>query len=59
MFGSFPGYETIGIEIEEEYVKIGLRRLKIETHYNGQELKRELRSYERKHFAERVKTCSY
>lgn len=38
--------KSIGIEIEEEYVKIGLRRLKIQENYNGQELKRELKSYE-------------
>lgn len=44
--------KTIGIEIEEAYVKIGLRRLQMKTHYNGQELKRELRSYEQKHFSE-------
>lgn len=38
---------SIGIEIEEEYVKIGLRRLQILTHYKGEELKREPRSYEK------------
>jgi site-specific DNA-methyltransferase (adenine-specific) len=38
---------SIGIEIEEKYVKIGLRRLQILTHYKGEELKREPRSYER------------
>lgn len=41
------GRRSIGIEIEEEYVKIGLRRLQILTHYQGEELKREPRSYER------------
>ena len=40
--------KSIGIEIEEAYVKIGLRRLQILTHYRGEELKRELRSYEKK-----------
>jgi DNA modification methylase len=34
--------QSIGIEIEEAYVKIGLRRLQIQTNYNGEELKREL-----------------
>lgn len=38
--------KSIGIEIEEEYIKIGLRRLGLETHYNGIHLKREPRSYE-------------
>jgi site-specific DNA-methyltransferase (adenine-specific) len=41
------GRRSIGIEIEEEYVKIGLRRLQILTHYKGEELKREPRTYER------------
>ena len=30
------GRRTIGIEIETEFVKIGLRRLGISTHYNGE-----------------------
>ncbi|MCI0698950.1 adenine-specific DNA-methyltransferase [candidate division KSB1 bacterium] len=42
------GRKSIGIEIEEEYIKIGLRRLQIQTHYKGEELRRELRSYEKK-----------
>ena len=37
---------SIGIEIEEEYIKIGLRRLEITKQYNGTELKRELKTYE-------------
>ena len=41
------GRQSIGIEIEEDYVKIGLRRLQIMTHYRGEELKREPRSYEK------------
>ena len=40
------GRQSIGIEIEEDYVKIGLRRLQIMTHYRGEELKREPRFYE-------------
>ena len=40
------GRQSIGIEIEEDYVKIGLRRLQIMTHYKGAELQREPRSYE-------------
>jgi site-specific DNA-methyltransferase (adenine-specific) len=46
------GRKSIGIEIEEEYIKIGLRRLQIQTHFQGEELRREPRSYERKHSAE-------
>ncbi len=41
------GRRSIGIEIEEAYVKIGLRRLQIMSHYRGEELKREPRSYEK------------
>jgi site-specific DNA-methyltransferase (adenine-specific) len=40
------GRQSTGIEIEEDYVKIGLRRLQIMTHYRGEELKRQPRSYE-------------
>ncbi|MBI3152953.1 MAG: adenine-specific DNA-methyltransferase [Chloroflexi bacterium] len=41
------GRQSIGIEIEEEYVKIGLRRLGILSSYKGEELRREPRSYEK------------
>jgi adenine-specific DNA-methyltransferase len=40
------GRKSIGIEIQEEYVKIGLRRLDIASQYNGQPLEREPRSFE-------------
>lgn len=39
--------QSIGIEMEEEYIKIGLRRLEIVTHYKGEELQREPRTYEK------------
>jgi len=45
---------SLGIEIEEEYVKIGLRRLQISSHYKGEELKREPRSYEKSASAQRA-----
>ena len=45
--------KSIGIEIEEEYVKIGLRRLNIQMHYNGEELRREPRAYEMEHYLEK------
>jgi site-specific DNA-methyltransferase (adenine-specific) len=38
--------KSIGIEINEDYVKIGLRRLQITTEYEGQPLRRERKSYE-------------
>ena len=40
------GRESIGIEAEEEYVKIGLRRLDIQEAYNGEVLRREPKTYE-------------
>lgn len=41
------GRQSVGIEIEEEYVKIGLRRLSLLTHYRDEELQREPKSYEK------------
>ena len=40
------GRESIGIEIQEEYIKIGLRRLQVASEYNGQLLQKERRSFE-------------
>lgn len=40
--------KSIGIEIEEEYVKIGLRRLGISAEYKGEKLERNARSFEKK-----------
>ncbi|MDR3228933.1 MAG: adenine-specific DNA-methyltransferase [Puniceicoccales bacterium] len=40
------GRNSIGIEIQEPYIKIGLRRLNICKEYNGEVLKKELRSFE-------------
>lgn len=45
------GRRSIGIEIEEEYIKIGLRRLRIMSHYKGEELRKEPRTYEKKEMA--------
>jgi site-specific DNA-methyltransferase (adenine-specific) len=42
------GRNSVGIEIEEEYMKIGLRRLGIREFYNGETLRREPKTYERK-----------
>lgn len=33
------GRQSISIEMQEEYLKIGLRRLSISSHFNGEELK--------------------
>lgn len=40
--------KSIGIDLQEEYVKIGLRRLEIRTEYKGQILEKETRTFERK-----------
>jgi len=40
------GRKSIGIEIQEEYVKIGLRRLALASEYNGQLLQKEQRTFE-------------
>lgn len=40
------GRHSIGIELQEEYVKIGLRRLQISEEYNGEKLIKEPRSFE-------------
>ncbi|NLR82768.1 adenine-specific DNA-methyltransferase [Chitinophaga eiseniae] len=40
------GRKCIGIELEEEYIKIGLRRLDLAAEYKGQKLQRESRSFE-------------
>ena len=40
------GRKSIGIELQEEYIKIGLRRLKIASKYKGQHLKKEPRTFE-------------
>lgn len=37
---------SVGIEINEEYIKIGLRRLNIQQNYNGIKLEREIRNFE-------------
>ncbi|MFX1708249.1 adenine-specific DNA-methyltransferase [Chitinophaga sp. CC14] len=40
------GRNCIGIEMQEEYVKIGLRRLQLAKEYKGEKLQREIRSFE-------------
>lgn len=41
--------KSIGIEIQEEYVKIGLRRLEVLNKYKNIPLVKELRTFEQKH----------
>ena len=41
------GRKSIGIELEEDYVKIGLRRLQLSEYYNGEKLEKEARTFEK------------
>ena len=38
--------KSIGIELQEDYVKIGLRRLRLADEYNGEKLQKEVRTFE-------------
>jgi site-specific DNA-methyltransferase (adenine-specific) len=40
------GRKSIGIELQEDYVKIGLRRLQLAQEYNGKKLQKEIRTFE-------------
>jgi adenine-specific DNA-methyltransferase len=40
------GRNTLGIELQDEYVKIGLRRLQLAKEYKGKKLEKEIRSFE-------------
>jgi site-specific DNA-methyltransferase (adenine-specific) len=40
--------KSIGIELQEDYVKIGLRRLNLAEEYEGEKLQKEIRSFESK-----------
>jgi len=42
------GRKSIGIELQEDYVKIGLRRLQFADEYKGEKLQKELRTFETK-----------
>jgi site-specific DNA-methyltransferase (adenine-specific) len=42
------GRKSIGIELQEEYVKIGLRRLQLAEEYKGKKLQKEIRTFETK-----------
>ncbi len=45
------GRRSIGIELQEDYFKIGLRRLGLASEYKGEILKKELRSFETEKFS--------
>ena len=40
------GRNSIGIELQDEYVKIGLRRLQLASEFNGEKLEKEIRTFE-------------
>lgn len=40
------GRKSIGIELQEDYIKIGLRRLQLLTEYKGEKLQKEIRTFE-------------
>lgn len=40
--------KSIGIELQDEYVKIGLRRLKLAEEFKGEKLEKEIRTFETK-----------
>jgi len=42
---------SIGIELQDDYIKIGLRRLGIATHFNGKKLETLDKSYKRKNMS--------
>ena len=43
--------DSIGIELQDEYVKIGLRRLKLVEEFKGEKLEKEIRTFETKKMA--------
>ena len=42
------GRNSIGIEIQDEYVKIGLRRLNLANEFKGEKIEKEIRTFETK-----------
>ncbi len=45
------GRKSIGIELQDEYVKIGLRRLGIASEFKGEKLEKEIRTFETERLA--------
>lgn len=43
------GRKSIGIELQEDYIKIGLRRVAIQSEFRGEFLKKEVKNFERNH----------
>lgn len=47
------GRKSIGIELQDEYVKIGLRRLQLANEFKGEKLEKEIRTFETSKIANR------
>lgn len=45
------GRNCIGIDLQEDYIKIGLRRLQLSTEHNAEKLEKEIRTFETKKIA--------
>jgi len=45
------GRNSIGIELQDEYVKIGLRRLQLANEFKGEKLQKQIRTFETEKFA--------
>jgi site-specific DNA-methyltransferase (adenine-specific) len=45
------GRNSIGIELQDEYVKIGLRRLQLAKEFKGEKLQKEIRTFETERLA--------
>ncbi|MDR1984557.1 MAG: adenine-specific DNA-methyltransferase [Prevotellaceae bacterium] len=52
------GRKSIGIELQEEYIKIGLRRLNLAEEYNGEKLQKEVRTFENQKIPINVQTLN-
>lgn len=51
------GRSCIGIELQEEYIKIGLRRLGLSYEYRGEILRRAMKSYKHEDQEEQLSLC--
>lgn len=51
--------QSIGIELQEEYIKIGLRRLNISNEYNGEVLQPTKKTYQKKQTIEQKNLFNY
>ena len=50
---------SIGIELQDEYVKIGLRRLQLAEEFKGEKLMKEIRTFETERIATQYRWNAY